>query len=415
MDIQSPQTINEKREVLILASAQALFQTVSVMTMTLAGVIGFQLAEDKALATLPVAAMMLAVVSVLLPASFLMQTYGRKTGFQLGSILGLAGGLTAAGAIWIESFWLFVGATMLIGSYQAFAQYYRFAAAEVANDAFRSRAISWVIAGGVVAAFAGPNIARFTQDIGPVLYVVPFLCMSGLSVVAFIVLGRISQGANDTDLESETEFDPEPARGLLEIMSQKVFLTALIGSTVGFSMMLMVMTATPIAMQQYGFGSSAFTSVIQWHVLAMYLPSFFVGTLIARFGALPIMTAGIAFIGANVGIALSGASFWHFLSGLVFIGLGWNFLFIGGTTLLTEAYRPSERAKTQGAHDFLMFGTVSLASLSAGGLLDLWGWEAVNWAVLPPLLAAFTAVFLYWQSRRKQGQPISSNILKEKL
>ncbi len=391
---------DQKRNVLVLAGAQALFQTSSVLTMTLAGLVGFLLATDKSLATLPVAAMMVAVAAVLIPASLVMQRYGRKAGFQIGSMLGVFAGLAAAVAIWSGSFWLFVGATMLMGGFQAFAQYYRFAAAEAADDKFRSRAISWVIAGGLVAAFAGPNIARVTQDIGPVSYIVPFLVLSALALVSMALLTRLSLPDVETGAPAESTAAQEPARSLWEIMGQKVFLTALIGSTVGFSMMIMVMTATPLAMQMKDYLPGDFATVIQWHVLAMFLPSFFTGGLIARIGVLPVMAMGIGFIAGHVAIAMSGTSFWHFLSGLVLMGLGWNFLFIGGTTLLTEAYRPAEKAKTQAAHDFLMFGAVSLASFSAGGLLERWGWDAVTQAVVPFLFIAIIAVLSLAISRR---------------
>ncbi|MBL4739859.1 MAG: MFS transporter [Sneathiella sp.] len=396
---------NEKRNVLVLAGAQALFQTVTVMTMTIAGLVGLTLAPDKSLATLPIAMMMVSVAAIMIPASLIMQNFGRKTGFFIGSTLGCVAGLTAAGAIWINSFWLFVFATMLIGGYQAFAQYYRFAAAEAASSNFRSRAISWVVAGGVVAAIAGPNIARFTQDLGQAPYMISFLAMSVLSVAAFILLTRLGLPSDVTSSSTAEAENVEVARPLWKIMKQGVFLTAVVGSSVGFAMMIMVMTATPLAMRSLDYATGDYTTVIQWHVLGMFLPSFVTGGLIARFGVLPIMTAGIAFFGGHVFIVMNGDSFMHFLSGLAFVGLGWNFLFIGGTTLLTEAYRPSERAKTQAAHDFLMFASVSLGSLSAGGLLDLWGWNAINLAVIPFLLIAIVTVFTLALLRRRTRQP----------
>lgn len=377
---------SEKRNVLLLASAQALFQTASVMVMTLSGLVGLELATDKRLATLPIALMMVAAAATMIPASMLMQRYGRKVGFLLGTALGCAAGLTAAAAIVLHSFWLFVFANMLVGGYQGFAQYYRFAAADVASADFKSRAISWVIAGGVVAALAGPNMARVTQGIGPVPFVSAYLALALISVFALLVVTRMAIPAV---VVSEAH---GPARPLKDIMRQPVFLSALIGSSVGYAVMLMVMTATPLAMQICGQPLGASATVIQWHVLGMFLPSFFTGNLIRRFGVLPIMASGIVLLGGHVAIALSGIEFLHFLSGLILLGVGWNFLFIGGTTLLTEAYRPQERAKTQAAHDFLMFGAVSIASFSAGGLLNTWGWQAVNLTVLPFLGMALVAV-----------------------
>jgi MFS family permease len=388
-------TFSEKRNVFLLAGAQALFQTASVMVMTLSGLAGLQLASDKSLATLPIAMMMVAAAATMIPASMLMQRFGRKTGFLLGTSLGCLAGLTAAGAIWLQSFWLFVFANMLVGGYQGFAQYYRFAAADVASADFKSRAISWVIAGGIVAALAGPNIARFTQGIGPWPFMTSYLALSALSLLALFVVTRIAMPPVVVVAAQGT------ARPLAEIMRQPVFITALIGSSVGYAAMLMVMTATPLAMQICGQPLGASATVIQWHVLGMFLPSFFTGNLIRRFGVLPVMGAGIALLGSHVAVALSGIEFLHFVSGLVLLGVGWNFLFIGGTTLLTEAYQPTERAKTQAAHDFLMFGAVSVASFSAGGLLNNWGWQSVNLTVLPFLAIALFAVLGLALLRRK--------------
>ena len=387
----------EKRNVLLLASTQALFQTVSVMVMTLSGLAGLQLAPDKSLATLPIAMMMVAAAATMIPAAMLMQRYGRKTGFLLGTSLGILAGLTTAGAIWLNSFWLFVVGNMLVGGYQGFAQYYRFAAADVASGDFKSRAISWVVAGGVVAAVAGPNIARFTQGLGPLPFIASFFALSVLSGLALLVVTRMVIPPVVVAQVSG------PARTLVQIMRQPVFITALIGSSVGYAVMVMVMTATPLAMQICGQSLDAATSVIQWHVLGMFLPSFFTGNLIRRYGVLPIMVLGTVLLAGHVAVALSGIEFLHFVSGLVLLGVGWNFLFIGGTTLLTEAYRPAERAKAQAAHDFLMFGSVSLASLSAGGLLNTWGWESVNLTALPFLSVALLAVIGLAVLRKRQA------------
>jgi MFS family permease len=387
----------ERRNVLLLASAQALFQTASVMVMTLSGLVGLQLAADKRLATLPIALMMVAAAATMVPAALLMQRIGRKPGFLLGTALGCAAGLTAALALGLESFWLFVLANMLVGGYQGFAQYYRFAAADIASADFKSRAISWVIAGGVVAALAGPNIARWTQGIGSVPYMAAYLVLFVVSLLALLIVTRITLPPVAV---SEAH---GPARPLIEIVRQPVFLAALTGSSVGYAVMIMVMTATPLAMQMCGQSLGASASVIQWHVLGMFVPSFFTGTLIRRYGVLPIMAIGTGLLAGHVAIALSGIEFLHFLSGLILLGVGWNFLFVGGTTLLTEAYRPAERAKVQAAHDFMMFGAVSLASFSAGGLLNAWGWRSVNLTALPFLAVALLAVTgLAGMRRRKR-------------
>lgn len=280
-------TYQEKRTVLLLASAQALFQTASVLVMTLSGIVGLQLAPDKQLATLPIALMMVAAAATMIPAAMLMRRFGRRPGFMLGALLGCAAGLTAAGAIWLRDFWLFAAANMQVGAYQGFAQYYRFAAADAASPAFRSRAIAWVIAGGVVAAVAGTQIARVTQDLGAMPYMMSYIALFGLSVVALLVLSALRIPAPAPQLAQG------PARPLGRIMGQPLFLTALIASSVGYGVMIMVMTATPLAMLQCGQPPGAAATVIQWHVLGMFVPSFFTGNLIARVGVLPVMTTGI--------------------------------------------------------------------------------------------------------------------------
>lgn len=385
----------EKRNVFLLSGTQALFQTVSVMVITASGYVGWVLAPDRALATLPIAMMMVAVALTMIPASLFMERFGRKAGFMLGSALGTLAGILAASAIWLENFSLFVVANMLVGSYQAFAQYYRFAAADAASVEFKSRAISWVIAGGIVAAVAGPNMVRFTQNTGSVPFALTYLSMVALGILAMFLVSRMVLPAVNT---TETQGTP---RALPEIMKQPIFLTALAGSSVGAAVMLLVMTATPLAMQMCGQPIGSAATVIQWHVLGMFIPSFFTGNLIRRFGVLQIMATGVVLLAAHVAIALSGLEFLHFLSGLILLGVGWNFLFIGGTALLTEAYRPSERAKVQAAHDFLMYVAISIATFSSGSLLNSFGWQAVNLAVLPFLVLALVMIVTLGIQRKR--------------
>ena len=394
----------EKRNVLILAGTQALFQTVSVMVITISGIVGWMLATDKSLATLPIAMMMVAVAVTMIPASLFMQRYGRKAGFILGAAFGIVAGLLAAISIWQESFFLFVAANMLVGCYQAFAQYYRFAAADAASENFKSRAISWVIAGGVIAAVAGPNLVRFTQNIGTAPSALTFLTMAVLAALAIVLLSQLALPPV-TITESH-----EPARTLPVIMRQPIFLTALAGSSVGAAVMLLVMTATPLTMQICGQPIGAAATVIQWHVLGMFAPSFFTGNLIRRFGVLAIMGSGVVLLLGHIAFALSGVEFLHFLSGLILLGVGWNFLFVGGTTLLTEAYRPSERAKVQAMHDFLMYGAVTIATFSSGSLLSNFGWQAVNLAVLPFLAVALMMIIIL-AIQRKRARIIATAVL----
>ena len=402
----------ERRNVLILAGTQALFQTVSVMVITLSGVVGWMLAVDKSLATLPIAMMMVATAANMLPASLFIQRFGRKAGFLLGATFGVAAGLLAASAIWLESFPMFVAANMLVGCYQAFAQYYRFAAADAASPEFKSRAISWVIAGGIIAAVAGPNLVRFTQNIGTVPSALTYLTMVALGMLAIVLLLRLDLPPACT-IEAQGE-----ARALPVIMRQPIFLTALAGSSIGAAVMMLVMTATPLAMQICGQPIGAAATVIQWHVLGMFAPSFFTGSLIRRFGVLWIMGTGVVLLASHVAIALSGIEFLHFLSGLILLGIGWNSLFVGGTTLLTEAYRPSERAKVQATHDFLMYGSVTIATFSSGSLLNNFGWQAVNLSVLPFLLIALLMIIALGVQQKRaaakaaEGLPSPHNSVK---
>jgi MFS family permease len=376
----------EKRNVLLLATAQALFQSVMVLMITASGIVGMQLAPNAHLATLPAAMVLLAATITMIPASLLMQRLGRKVGFLAGAGLGCLGGVVAMFAIHAQDFWLFIGASMLVGAYSGFAGYYRFAAADIASDAFRSRAISWVVAGGVVAAVAGTNIVRVTQNIGATQFLFTYMALTVLGIAALFVISRLSLPA------PATSHTGGAARPLGTIIRQPVYIAAVICSTVGFSMMSLVMTATPLAMLMCGYTVGDSATVIQWHVLGMFVPSFFTGTLIQRFGVMKIVTLGIVLLGGHVAIAITGIEFLRFVSGLTLLGVGWNFLFVGGTTLLTQAYRPAERAKTQAAHDFMMMTVVSIASFSAGGLLNAWGWNTVNLTVLPFLILAAASI-----------------------
>jgi MFS family permease len=377
---------SERRNVFLLAGAQALAQTTSVVVITIAGVVGLGLAPNRSLATLPVAMTLTGTAITLIPASWLMQRLGRRAGFLLGAALGCLAGLVAAIAVREHSFALFLLAALLVGGYSGFAQYYRFAAADVASDAFRGRAISWVVSGGIVAAIAGPAIVRLTDDLAAPPFLATYLALIALGILALFFISRLVLPP------ARAPHSEGPARPLWQIVRQPVFLTALAGSTVGFSVMTTVMTATPIAMLMCGQTVADSTVVIQWHVLGMYVPSLFTGSLIRRFGVLGVMGCGIALLGAHEAIALSGIEFLHFVSGLTLLGVGWNFLFVGGTTLLTQAYRPAERAKAQATHDFIMFSVVTLGSFSAGALLEGWGWRAVNFTVLPLLFVAAVAV-----------------------
>lgn len=378
----------EARVVLALAVAQALFQTASVLIMTVGGLAGRLLAPDPVLATVPIACVALGTATATIPASLLMGRLGRRPGFVLGALLGVLGGGLAAWAIVIGSFGLLCVGTALVGAYQGFAQFYRFAAAEASSGAFRSRAISLVLAGGVVAAVAGPHLGAMTRDLfDPATYAGSFLVVLVVSALAAVLLAA-------TPLTAEAVGDGAdmPARPLGEIARQPRFIAAVVGAAVGAGVMVLVMTATPLSMVAHHHDVSGAAFVIQWHVLGMFVPSFFTGWLISRFGLTPMMLTGVVLLLIHVMIATTGVALAHFLSGLILLGVGWNFLYVGGSALLTETYWPSERAKVQALNDFLIVGVVAASSFSAGALLDGFGWRGLNLAAIPLLAAAALAV-----------------------
>lgn len=390
---------SDRATALLLAAAQALFQTASVVMVAVGGLVGLQLAPDARLATLPVGMVMVAATAGMIPAALFMQRYGRRAGFLLGCAVGTAAGAIATLSVAIESFSLFLAANALLGFYGAFAGYYRFAAADAVSTGFRSQALSWVVAGGIVAALLGPAIVRHSNTLAGFSqspFIAPFVAMSGLGLLAIALVLRLQV----PPMTPATTNEVREARPLGAVIRQPIFLAALASTTVGFAVMVMVMTATPLAMQMCGLPLWASTNVIQWHMLGMFIPSFFTGKLIQRFGVLPVIACGIALLTMHIGVALSGVAYTHFVAALTLVGVGWNFLFVGGSTLLIDSYRPAERARAQGTHDFIMYGVTSVASLSAGGLLATLGWRAVNIAAIPALaIVAIAITHLSWQRR----------------
>jgi MFS family permease len=376
-----------KRNVLLLASCQAMFMIGGSLLITTSALVGYRLAPDKALATLPLAMQMLASMLTSIPASLLMKRIGRRGGFLLGSVIGMTGAGIATYAIVAGNFVLFTLGAVLSGMFSGFSNYYRFAAADVATTEYRSTAISYVMAGGVVAAFIGPNLAHWTST----WLVAPF-AGSYLALAGILTLSFATQLFLDIPLPLRER--QGGGRALGAIARQPVFTVAAIGGMLGYGIMALVMTATPLAMHanHYAFGDTAF--VIEWHVLGMFAPSFFSGHLMRRFGVLQIMLVGSVLNAVCVGINLTGSGLAHFWLALFLLGVGWNFLFIGATTLLTEAYAPEEKTKTQALNDFLVFGTVTIAVLSAGSLQHHFGWRAVNFGVMP--LIAITVIAVAW-------------------
>ena len=386
------------RQVLILATGQALFQIASVMVMTVGALAGAELAGSPRWATLPIATMFLGTAAVTFPASMWMARVGRRAGFLGGAVLGIAGGLTAALGIHERSMALLATGTFLVGAYQAFAQFYRFAASEVADDAFRPRAISLVLAGGVVAALLGPPLARAG---GPLLqpeYLASFLILALVSLVAAGVLSGLRVPAT---LEHAAAHGT--GRRWQRIVLQPAYLVALFGAATGYGIMILAMTATPIAMLHHDHGLGSAAMVIQLHVLGMFLPSFFTGALIARFGAVQVMLAGAAIFLGHVLMTLTGTGFGSFAIALVLLGVGWNFMYIGGTALLTETYVPAEKARAQAINDMTIFIVGLACSFGAGGLLDALGWQRMNLVLVPWLLLSAAALGWLGLQRRQRA------------
>jgi MFS family permease len=384
------------RQVALLASAHALFQTASVMVMTVGGLAGALVTPRPEWATAPIASMFLGTALTTIPASLWMARVGRRRGFVLGAALGVAAGLLAAAGIWLHSLLLLSLGTALVGGYQAFAQFYRFAAGEVADAAFRPRAISLVLAGGIVAALLGPLLGRWGGPLLEPAYVGSFLLLAVVSLIAAGLLTGLRMPPQQAAPTTEAS-----GRPLWAIVRQPSYLVALFGAATGGGVMILAMTATPIAMVHHRHDLADATLVIQLHVLGMFVPSFFTGLLIERFGVLRVMLTGVALLAGHVLMSLTGTGFQSFASALVMLGVGWNFLYIGGTTLLTSTYSPAERARAQAANDMAIFSVGLLSALGAGALLQAAGWQTMNLLLVPWLLAAASAlVALAWARRR---------------
>lgn len=386
---------NAGKNVALLASCQAMLFTNNVTLISLAALAGFSLADNKALATLPATGYVVGAALSTLPASFFMKRYGRQTGFQCGTAMGIVGAAICCLALWQHSFWMLCFGTMVLGVYNAFGQYYRFAAADVASQDFRAKAISLVMAGGIVGGIIGPELSKVTKDLFAVPFLGAYASLIGFCLVTMLLLCfiRIPQPG---DAERN-----DPTRPLAKLMAQPAFIVAVMGSAIGFGVMNLLMTATPLAMGICGYPYASAAFVIEWHVIGMFAPAFFTGSLIKRFGVLNVMLAGAVLEGVCVAIALSGVEVAHFWWALISVGVGWNFLFVGGTTLLTECYRASEKAKVQGMHDFLVFVTTATSSFSSGLLMNRNGWQMLNYAAIPFVFLIGTAVV--WLALRRRA------------
>ena len=382
-----------RRNALVLAIAQALFSLASITLFTVGTIAGDMLAPHPRWATLPITTYVAGTALATWPAAWFMQYAGRRAGFMTGTFLGALALALAVLALFRADFALFCVATFLQGTYQAFAQYYRFAAADVASTAFRPKAISWVLFGAIAGALFGPVLIRYTKDLlSPVSFAGNFAAAAAITALAFLVVAFVKA----PKVSGVTEAEDEPARPLRAILRQPRYITAVLGGMLAYGMMNLLMTSTPLAMLSCGFTVTDSSWVIQWHVLAMFAPSFMTGALIARHGAPRIMAIGFLLMAAAGIVHLMGQRYENFGIGLVLLGLGWNFAFIAATTMVAESHRPSERAKAQGFNDLMVFLAVAATSLASGQLLATFGWKGVNLALVPMLIVA--ALALAWHA-----------------
>jgi MFS family permease len=378
------------KNVLLLACCQGLITTGNILLVTISALVGQRLSPSEALTTFPVAMQMLGLLLATIPASWLMARIGRKAGFSLGNLLGVSGTVLGFYALQMDDFWLFSAATFLIGIGIGFATLYRFAAIEASSNA--STALSAVMASGVIAAILGPNMAVWVNHHYPhVNYANVFLALLGLYLLALCLLQLVT--FNDVKKSDVAE----SARAWRDIVFQPKFVMAVLVAMVSYTTMNLLMTATPLAMHRHGFDLAESALVIEWHVLGMFVPSFFTGKLIQRFGQVNMMFAGIALVIGCCLINLLGLTHAHFLLALTFLGVGWNFMFISATQMVSETYRPAERAKAQGTNEFSVFSMVAVSSLGAGWLEAQVGWHAMNLGVF----AALMVIMVILVTRRK--------------
>ena len=387
------------KNILVLAICNALIMSSTSLTMTSSALVGYSLATESIYSTLPLGITYMSVMAGLIPISLFMQKYGRKPGFYIGAASGLLGGGLAAMGIYTGSFFLFAVAGIFQGFSMASAQFLRFAAAEVVDQEYRSRAISWVLAGGLVAAFLGPSIARFTNQLSSLP---PFTVAFGsIIVMSALVLVILSFASLPPPAKSPEVEDKRP---LTYIIVLPGFIVAALCAMIAYGTMNLLMVSTPLAMQDSGLAFDQIAVVIQWHIVGMFAPSFFTGHLIHRFGVLKIMLLGILALCISIGSGVSGDTYGHYLVGLVALGIGWNFLFVGGTTLLTEVHRPSEKGMIQGLNDFLVFSVVATTAAISGYLHFHVGWAVLNLATVPTLIIAVSAILVLWFMRTRTSK-----------
>jgi MFS family permease len=388
--------LREGRDALLLTVCQALFWAGLLVSITLTGLIGQIIAPDPALATLPVALLMVANIVLTRPISLLMQRHGQRAGFSLGALAGALGGMICVIGIFRADFTVFCLGNVVLGAYQAAAQYYRLAAVDKVEPERRGRAVSLVLSGAILAALAAPSLALWSKDLfAPVTFAGSFLALSVLSVMTLIPLALLSpHPAASAEARSG-------GRPMGEILRQPIMIAALVNAAAGHAVMVLVMNATPLAMVACNHTVGDAAGVIRAHVLGMFVPSFFTGKLIDRLGAPAIAAAGAVILAASATVSAWDQGLGYFQVGLVLLGVGWNFMYIAGTTLLTQSYQPEERGRVQGMAEMTIAACAATASFGSGGLLNAFGWQAVNMGAAPVLAVSLGVTLWYAAGRRR--------------
>ncbi|HWK95804.1 MAG TPA: MFS transporter [Pseudolabrys sp.] len=391
-----------KRNARVLAVAQALAGGNNTVIVSTASIVGSMLAPDKGLATLPVTGMVLGMWAGTLPLGWLARRYGRRNALQAGSLFGVLSGLVSYSAVMQGSFWLLILGTFFGGLYAAAHLSYRFAAADTASERYRAKVVSWVLAGGVFAAVIGPQLVIFTKDmLSPYTFAASYLGQSACAVLAAIVLSFVR-------IPKMARAHASASRPLGEILRAPRFIVAVACGVVSYGVMNLVMTSAPLAMVGCGHSVTDAALGIQWHVLAMYAPSFVTGALIARFGVERITGLGLLLLAVSAAIAVAGLSVAHFWGALIVQGVGWNFAFIGATTMVTQCHRPEERTKVQAFNDFIIFGSMAVTSFSSGQFLALFGWATLNELVFP--IVGVAGAMLVWLVLRRRAEAAAAAV-----
>jgi MFS family permease len=388
-----------KRNALVLATGQALAGANNTVIVATGSILGSMMAPDKSLATLPISIMVCGIWAGTLPLGFLAKRYGRRTAYVSGSVCGGIAGLIGYAAIMQGSFWLYLVGTFFGGLYAASHMSYRFGAADTASPEFKPKAVSWVMAGGLFAGILGPQLVIFTKDlVPPYLFAASYLGQAAFAIVAGLIILMFFRAPGLAHFGSA-----KAGRPISEIARQPKFIVAVVCGVASYALMNLMMTSAPLAMIDCGHTVTSASLGIQWHVLAMYAPSFFTGSLILRFGVARVTSVGLVLLALSAVVGLTGITVAHFWTALILLGIGWNFAFVGATTMVTDCYRPEERNKVQAFNDFLIFGSMAVSSFASGSMLAHFGWYLVNVVMFP--VVAVAGVMLLWLTLRERVRP----------